>query len=151
MNWKLFWDCFYLCRTELAIFLFFKRSQKYCSKSWNITHQAAEFLFGVIFCNYESYKHCINITIPLREIDCLTFQASNHSLPCHKYLHVTGAFLCLHHSLWVFSEIVWSAPMLSFQWTDHKRPNPAVSWVTEKTTADRRPRRHSVMWDKAWL
>lgn len=51
----------------------------------NITHQAAEYLYWVIFCNNESYKHCINITIPLREIDCLSFQASSHSLPSHKY------------------------------------------------------------------
>lgn len=56
------------------------------SKISNLTHQAAEHLYGVKFCNYESYKHCINITIPLRETDCLSFQASSRSLPHHKYL-----------------------------------------------------------------
>lgn len=33
------------------------------SKISNITQQGAEYLYGVIFCNYKSYKHCINITM----------------------------------------------------------------------------------------
>lgn len=86
---------------------------------------------------------------PPEKTDCLSFRAGSHSLPCHKYLLSLVHSSAFNRSLWVFSEIVWSAPGLSFQRTDHRRPDPAVSWTAEKTTADKRQRGDWVMWDRA--
>ncbi len=91
VNRQLLQDCRFLFMLNKTCYCYFpvfrEESETFQhSKISNITHQAAEYLNWVIFCNNESYKHCVNITIPLREIDCLSFQASSHSLPCHKYL-----------------------------------------------------------------
>lgn len=132
-KWNLLMNCVFLFMLNTTCSSYFPVFQEeseifQLSKISNLTWQPAEG-----FCNFGSYKHCINITVPLRETDCLCFQTSGHSLPCHKYCLVIGSFLCLHHSLWVFSEIAWSAPMPSFRRTDHRRPDPTVSWTAEKT------------------
>lgn len=85
----------------------------------------------VIFCNHELHKLSINIAHPhpppaslLQEIDCLSFQAGGRSIPRHKYL------LSLRHPSPVkyFQRTpAWPAPTLSFQRTDHRRADPAVS------------------------
>lgn len=62
----------YVGQNLLLFFPFFKRSRK-CLSSPDKTHQATEYLHPVIFCNYEPYKHCINIAIPLGGTDCLSF------------------------------------------------------------------------------
>lgn len=154
--WKLLWDCqflFMLKRTCSHYFPVFQEESEIFQHSTisNITQQAAEYLYGVIFCNYESYKHCINITTSLRETDCLSFQASSHSLPCHKYClslvhssaftaafeyfrRLPGLHRCFHSSGLITGDLIQLC---------HE--------PQRKTTADKRPRRHWVMWYKAWL
>lgn len=81
----------YSCSTQLAlvIFLFQEESDLLQhSRISNVTQQAAEYYTQQYFAitspvNTTLILHCGD---PFWEADCLSFQASSHSLSCHKYL-----------------------------------------------------------------
>ena len=139
MKWKHLWDCqilflfmsnttrsWYFCVSPAEL----ETSQRY--KISNITKQAAKDAYTGIFCNYESYKHCVNITNPLRAADCLCFRASSHSLPCHKYC------LSLVHSSASAAAFEYFRRLLGLHRCFHSGglitgdPGPAVSRAAER-------------------